>query len=225
MNELELVSLSNKVGFVLVDDLPPVGGCNILCLSDREVHIIRRFVYPFAEWRSRFVRWLYGNIYQAATEAEYLEYHDEIGQLFDDIGGEDMGCSELASALTALASALTQNGGGTGGNNGCCAPSGGQLTGVAGAVSLLPPSALLPEAPLALDLEGDPPEGFASWEVYNIYKCKAAHQIWTAVYRWADTAMLMGGLALVTNVAAEGVLAYCVLFTAVLTPKIGRAHV
>jgi hypothetical protein len=218
MNEGEFVSLSNKVGFVLVDDLPAAGGCNILCLSDREVHIIRRFVYPFAEWRSRFVRWLYGNTYQTATEAEYLEYQDEIGQLMNDIGGEDMGCSELATALTALASSLAQNGGGTSGGNGCCAPYGGPATGVAGALSGLAPSEILPEAPLSIDPEGDPPDGFATWEIYNVYKCKAAHQIWYAVDRWADTCMALGGIAFLSNVAAQAALAYAVIFTVVLTP-------
>lgn len=127
-----------------------------------------------------------------------------------------MGCQELVGAIERLATSLAQGGGGQG--SGCCAPSVGQLTGVAGAVSALPPSAILPQPPLSVDTGGSPPEGFETWQAYNLYKCKAAHQIWTAVYRFADTCMLMGGLALVSNVAAEGLLAYVALFGAVLTP-------
>ena len=179
MNEGEFISLSNNVGFVLVDDLPPTGGCNILCLSNREVHIIRRFVYPFAEWRSRFVRWLYGNIYQTATEAEYLEYQDEIGQLFNDIGGEDMGCSELASALQALASAMERGGGSGGVNGGNCSGVGipGQAAGYLGQygnTQLLPP-------PAGSVVENVPPEGFETWGEYLAYKCRAAQQVFAFI--------------------------------------------
>ena len=220
MNEGEFVSLSNKVGFVLVDDLPPVGGCNILCLSDREVHIIRRFVYPFAEWRSRFVRWLYGSIYQTATEAEYLEYQDEIGQLFNDIGGEDMGCSELATALQAIATALAGQAGGTTVNCGAGCYGAGIPGQAAGYLAPYTNGELIPPPPGEVEYL-TPPEGFEDWNAYLAYKCKAAHQVYDVIHGFCRACQGLQGLEVTALLVGPVIAGWMGVFgTIALTPLV-----
>ncbi|GAH27206.1 unnamed protein product [marine sediment metagenome] len=48
MSDTRKLRLTDKLGYLNTEDLAPVGGCNFLCLSDRQVAIIRGFVYPFA---------------------------------------------------------------------------------------------------------------------------------------------------------------------------------
>ena len=178
MNSTKIISLPEWTGFVIVDDLPAEGGCNILCLSDRQIHILRRFVYPFAEWRTRYVRWLYGHYYQLATEAEYSEYQDVVNELFNDIKGENMGCSDLAEALMVIAEAIPRIslGGNNGGNcSGVGIP--GQAAGYAGQYTN---AQLIAPAPGSVTTN-IPPDGFETWEAYLGYKCRAAQQVFAFV--------------------------------------------
>ncbi|GAI43128.1 unnamed protein product, partial [marine sediment metagenome] len=55
MSDTRKLRLTDKLGYLNTEDLAPVGGCNFLCLSDRQVAIIRGFVYPFARWPTRTV--------------------------------------------------------------------------------------------------------------------------------------------------------------------------
>lgn len=174
-------TLREQVSFVETSAYPAEGGCYLLCLSTRQVHTIRRMCFPFVRWSTRFVRFVRPGTYDTETDAELVSQHtDEMDDLEDQLGGNDlMACTELATALAALAEALAVQpaapnvtvscgGGGTGGTttqqfaNCLDVP----------IESLVPPADIEQNPP-----EGDPPEGFDTWEEYNVYKCQAAHWI------------------------------------------------
>lgn len=172
----------NPVSWVDSNSYPDIGGCHLVCLSDRQCAIIRDMVYPAATWRTRFCRRVYGQTFTAGDPTIRQEHLKEVDDLLYQIGGaSNMACTELIQALVDLATALaTASGGQTVVNCGSCGGSENPtaVATLAGCVGQLPAESLLP----AEDIEepsgyGEPPEGWDTWEEYRSYKCQAAHWV------------------------------------------------
>jgi len=190
---------------------PEAGGCNLLCLSDRQVATVRQLL-RCGTWPTRFARNLSGSTFTYGDPAVYLEHKTEVEELLDQLGGCDMGCNSLILALGDLASAMAAaTGAGTPTVVNCGSGGGGGGSPVQIALSCvdIPIESLVP----AVDVvepspSGDPPDGFETWEEYRIYKCKAAHFITNAIisgfrgYARVDLVNAMiGGLSIWLGVA------------------------
>lgn len=143
-----------------------------LCLSHREISVILASL-RFTLWSSRWydtdgrkLRELYPELTEEAlTWAERL--HEHIMSNCAD--GIQTGLEALADAVRALS--ITVNCGTTGG--GGCFSEGGEPTITPGGNTVTGDISGGVEG----EGEGDPPEGFASWEVYYLHKCRAANAI------------------------------------------------
>jgi len=203
MSDIRRLRLTDKVGYVDTSLLPPEGGCNILFLSDRQVHIILEHVFPYASWDSRIVQPLVGDWYQTdptSFDAVRAELQDLDQQLN---GGDTMACETVAAALAELALAIAEAG--AGGGEPCsqivhCG--GGPIGGVAGELAKLSNEELLPPAPVEEPTEPTPPAGFEDWEEYQIYKCQAAHYLWNQANNLCGPLRLFAGLQIAADVAA-----------------------
>jgi len=201
------IKLSDKVGKVLYDLFPQAGGCNVLCLSDRELHIVRQFVYPYASWETRFVKSVTGQWYETAPEELYNEYKKVVESLYVKLIGGNMCCdaiSELADAIRSLNPTVTVNCG-----CGGYSSSSEKILRVSDIVSLLErlePNWYKGEEPLEV-AEGTAPEGFETWAEYLDYKCKAANYIADTIINACQSLSIVnlggifanGGLAIVVT--------------------------
>jgi len=191
------IHLNEHVGRVLVPNLPTDDDAFLVCLTSQEVHIIRAFVFPYATWRTRFVRWVQDNLFETATDEELSAYQEKLEALDDTLGGALMPCSDIKEGLEAIAAALaglqpvTQNVtcGGGGGSNPAC-------SGVLGAIAGMDPGQVIPQTPIEEpDPEGDPPEGFDSWEEYYTRKCQASYALFAWMRNFLTTMQSASGAA------------------------------
>lgn len=141
----------------------------IACLSSRDVFIIRSYLFPYAQWRTRLARPVYGNYWQLATEAEYTQLLDDLEALDAKLTEDKMSCidnglTKIAEALTLMAQKM------------CCgdAPADGGVVGIAGENGEIP---IYGSGPLLEITEGVPPEGFETWGDYLANKCQVANGI------------------------------------------------
>lgn len=147
--------------------------CILLCLSEQELYVLQNWLPLDLEFKARYAVTLQYDGYEPLTDD-----HDLVGLWLEfvrgfQVGVEDVSCN-IETGLNSIAEALTllaQNSGGTGG--GCGTGTVGQ---VLGCLDGLPNDAFLPQP--GLELTGEPPEGFETWEQFNIYKCAAANWIW-----------------------------------------------
>ena len=156
-------------GFVNTDLLPVEGGCNLLCLTDRQVAIIRSFVFPAVRWPTRWVTPLHGELYDT-DPVTFALLADEIDDLDLEVnGGHNVPCQELADALGDLIT---------------IANSAGSIGSV---LASLPDADWLPTVAETPPEEGVPPDGFDTWDAYLTWKCQAAWAVWHEL----DRAMTM----------------------------------
>jgi len=161
--------------------------CIVVCLSARELYVLQNWLPLDLEFKSRYAVTMQNAGYEPLTDD-----HDLVGAWLNfvrdfQVAVDDVSCN-IESGLNAIADALAlmaQNPGGSGG--GCGTGTVGQ---VLGCLDGLPNEAFLPQP--GLELTGNPPEGFETWQEYNIYKCAAANWIWAheratmAYYRGLD---------------------------------------
>jgi hypothetical protein len=159
------------------------------------MHIIRRFLFPYARWRTRVVERVYSDYYRIAGDVEFFAIQDIIDQLDLKLGGCSMACTDLAERLDAIAAAIVSAGGNGGGCvvNVSCPTTSTQLGQV---YAGLPPEAYTGTPPVTPPEEGTPPDGFDTWQEYRSYKCAAAHGVWQVV----DSAL--AGLMTITGASA-----------------------
>lgn len=147
--------------------------CIMICLSAQELYVLQNWLPLDLEFKARYAVTLQYNGFEPLDDDHplvpaWLEFVRGF-----QVGVEDVSCN-IETGLNAIADALTllaQNQGGGGG--GCGSGTVGQ---VLGCVSGLPNEAFLPLPDQ--QLTGQPPEGFETWEEFNIYKCAAANWIW-----------------------------------------------
>lgn len=202
-----LPMVEHPVSWIDADTYPDPGGCHIICLSDRQCAIIRDMVSAKAYWPTRFASHLHGEQFTYGDPTVFAEHKLEVNELFEQIGeGSSVACTELVTALSDLAAALSAAQAGSGGQNiiNCGSGCG---TGVAGAtgglISGLTYEELAgPEPIVEPDPEGDPPEGFATWDEYRTLKCQGAHYVFDAMVRSLNVlntlSGVLGSLATVT---------------------------
>jgi len=219
MSDTRKLRLTDKLGYLNTEDLAPVGGCNFLCLSDRQVAIIRGFVYPFARWPTRTVLPIDGYRYMTDPDI-FAELIPELDDLELQIsGGSTMSCQQVADAITALAAAIAEAG--AGGPDVCetnvyCG--GGPIGGVAGELATLTNEELLGPGAPDYPTEPDPPEGFETWEEYRLYKCQAAHYIWGQMRALAVANQLLAGFQVTAAMVAPVVAGLLGAFPVAFTP-------
>src|SRR3972149_1104787 len=146
--------------------------CIVVCLSAQELYVLQNWLTLDLEFKSRYAVTLQNSGYEPLTDD-----HELVGAWLNfirefQVTVEDMSC-DIGSGLNAIADARgvrAQNPGGSGG--GCGTETVGQ---VLGCLDVLPNEAFLPQP--GLELTGNPPEGFETWEEFNIYKCAAANWI------------------------------------------------
>jgi hypothetical protein len=193
----DYIHLDEHVGRVLVPNLPTDDDAYLVCLTSQELHIIRAFVFPYASWRTRFVRWVQDNLFQTATPEELSAYQELVEGLDENLGGALMPCSDIGTGLQAIATALaglqpvaqTVNCGAGGAGGGVC-------SGVVGAVSGMTPAQAIPQTLIIEPSQaGDPPEGFETWEVYFTRKCQASHALFAWIRNFLLTMQSASGAA------------------------------
>lgn len=156
-------------GYVDTNLLPAEGGCNLLCLTDRQVAIIRSFVFPMVRWPTRWLTPVHGELYDTDSDTLVL-LADEIDDLDLEVnGGHNVPCQSLADALGDLITIANSAGG------------------LGPVLANLPDSAWLPTDAETPPAEGMPPDGFDTWDAYLTWKCQAAWAVWNEI----DRAMIM----------------------------------
>ena len=100
-------TMRQDVSWVNADTYPAAGGCNVLCLTDRQLSIVRQMVYPHALSPSRFVVPGFDRRFTYPTTALLAEHVDEVDGLLDKLGGgTTMDCDALLDALDTIATRL-----------------------------------------------------------------------------------------------------------------------
>lgn len=152
-------------GYVATDLLPAEGGCNLLCLTDRQVAIIRSFVFPMVRWPTRWLTPVHGELYDTDTATLEL-LADEIDDLDLEVnGGHNVPCQELADALGTLITIANSAGS------------------VGSVLANIPDADWLPTDAETPPEIGVPPEGFETWEAYLTWKCQASWAVWNEIDR------------------------------------------
>lgn len=150
--------------------------CIILCLTERELYVLQNWMALDVEFEIRYAKTIQYNGYEPLTKDDELWTSWLAFVRGFQIGVRDMTCN-LQAGLESIAGAIQSLadrpcGGGT-----------GSLPGVVGnlapCLSGLPDDNYVPQAPLSPP-QGQPPEGFDTWEEYLAYKCNAANWLW----RW-----------------------------------------
>lgn len=86
------------------DRWPDAGGCNILCLTDRQLSILRQFTHPRCLSRGAFVVPVFDKWYSYPTEDLWASYVDEVDDLLDKLGkGATVDCQNMQSLLQLIA--------------------------------------------------------------------------------------------------------------------------
>lgn len=176
----------NPVSWVDADTYPEVGGCHLVCLSERQCATIRQVISPLLHLPNRFARRIFGNVFERGDPDIYQEHLAEIGDLLYQIGGgSDVACTELVASITALAEAIAAgagvSGGQTivncGGGGTAITPTGQLAQCLSGEITDILPAEDIVEPPGT----GAPPEGFDTWEEFRTYKCQAAHWVFDTI--------------------------------------------
>lgn len=178
----------------------------VVCLSPRDVFIIRSYLFPYAQWRTRLARPVYGDYWQLSTDGEYVQLLDDLEALDAKITENKMSC--IDDGLTKVANAIALIA-----QNMCCGqgPENGGIVGIAnGEDSTIP---IYGSAPLKEVTEGVPPDGWETWEDYMLNKCQVANGIFDGIMAALGnlstiTLVSVTSLASLLGLAIPGILAF-----------------
>jgi len=192
-----VIQLAQGVGRVNLEVLPEESDCWLAELTNREVHIVRAFLFPFAGWQTRHVRPVADDRYAVASDGEWATLFEEIEVLDHKLGGGLMSCTEIREGLEALAVAIAGLGDHLGQDvNVNCGGGGGSCGGLLGQLSEYTPAQMTEQTGIEEpDPEGAPPEGFDTWEEYFDRKCKASHALFAWVRNLLSTMQGASGAA------------------------------
>lgn len=187
-----IVKLSKREVFIqksLLDEASDTSE-RIVCLTEKEIAVIRWAIFPYLTWNTRLGEWLEPGVAVLADDSDFAEFLELINRLdYDLTGVEFMGC--LDTGLTAIAEAIAnlqpapvtvsqQNAN----NCGC-----GSCSGLAGPDSNLGwvGSGVDPDTEEILPIYGNRPiddippdewpDGFTSREEYDLDKCQVSNGI------------------------------------------------
>lgn len=149
-----------------------VDRCNILLVSDRTLYLLHNYAALDCSFSARYIAEADLEHYTPVTESDVVNW--ELYQavvLNFQLEVLPMTC-DIEAGLQAIADAIANQsfGGGGGGCGGGMLPCVNDLSND----ELLPPEDTEYKEPYV----GDPPEGFATWQEYFVYKCQAAEFIW-----------------------------------------------
>lgn len=182
----------------------------LVCLSKRDVFIIRSYLWPFVQWKTRFVEPIGNNYWVTVDDSTFREFIETCNQLDGKLseGGFmaclDAGLQEVAAAIRLLA------------NSQCCGET--NITVNGGVVSEWTDSEGVTHPiygthePTTND-GVTPPEGFDTYEDYLLNKCQIANLIFDG---WLLTLRGMSGftifnataLAVLIGAALAGIIAF-----------------
>jgi hypothetical protein len=156
----------------------PNDDCRCMVLTSQMVTVIRAALWPYFTWPTRFGEWVRPGIFSLADKAIYDELQDVLAELDYKLTGDEMAnCFEaLSGPIDHIASALASLKG-----SGVCCGDGGCCEGVEGWGPYVgytddgTPIIGGETFSTTVDGEGDPPEGFDSWEEYYTHKCQVAN--------------------------------------------------
>lgn len=162
-----------------IHDLAHLGELNacrdrILCVSDRTLYLLHNYSVSDCTFSARYAVELLesGYVPVGPEDGALWELYQEVVLNFQ-LEVLDMTC-DIESGLVAIADAIAATGGG-GGCGGCGTST--QLPCIVGESNevILGPG----DSFIGNPANDPPPDGFATWEEYNLYKCQAANFIWS----------------------------------------------
>ena len=104
MSEVIRFTSRQDVSWVDVDSYPEAGGCNVLCLTDRELSILRQFCFPSAISDRALRSHLFDQWFAMPTGVQRLQYDLDVTSLLDKLGrGATMDCTDLLDAMNLAA--------------------------------------------------------------------------------------------------------------------------
>lgn len=171
-------------------------GKYLACLSERDIFIIRKHLWPYVTWRTRFARPLKDGSYELSTIEEYLVYVEHCHELdYKLTGGDFMTCLEdglqaVALAIRELAASQCCEGGGIG-------SSGGIVSSWMDGEGVSRP--IYGSGPPAVDDGETPPPGFDTYEDFLLNKCQVSNLVfdgWLYTLRGLSTFTLFNATAL-----------------------------
>jgi hypothetical protein len=158
----------------------------LTCLSERDVFIIRSYLWPFVQWRTRFALPIGGDVWEVSEDDPYREFLEACHLLDYKLTEDylmaclDTGLTEIAAAIRLLAS------------NQCCDTTNINING--GVVSTWTDGEGVQHPiygtndPYINDGQ-TPPPGFETYEDYLLNKCQVANLVFDG---WMLT---LGGIA------------------------------
>lgn len=166
---------------------------NILtCLSRRDIFIIRSYLWPFTEWRTRFARPVSGNLWEESTDDEFNAFMGAIQSLEEKLGDSMGSCFdgmvEIANAIKAIADKPCCDGG--------VGSDGGLVSSWVDGEGVSHP--IYGTQPPYLNDGETPPPGFDTYDDYLVNKCQVANLVFDG---WLQT---MRNLSLITVFNATG---------------------
>jgi hypothetical protein len=169
------------------------------------VAVISMAIFPFFTWQARQAYPFVDNTYRLVSDSQFRANNDLLDLLSLKLEGVSM--CDLNEGLQAIADAMvtasqtrkadnvsvSQNCGGScgcGGGGGGGNPFGLGFTGNIGPFQGSGSGGYTinggPLPPLSVGYgelgEGDPPEGFATWDEYRVYKCQCAFAVYTTIH-------------------------------------------
>lgn len=185
--------------------------CHLLCVSSRTLYLLHNLAAADVTWFGRYAEALEDHGYWA------LERDSPLWPLFSEcvrnfqLEVVDMSC-DIESGLNAIADALANL------SCGCGIGQYGPVT-LECIVNLSNEELLGPDDEEQGNPQFDlPPEGFATWEEYFVYKCQAANFIWSISRKHMVALRTFDGLALTASVVGPVVAGLAGALPAVFTP-------
>lgn len=159
----------------------------LICLTGAQLNLLRNMT-QYLHRRSTFASAYYGSYYLAPTNEEW----DALDAIVADLENKLMGCPEILALLENIRDCV-------------CAeaqpgewPAGGTLPGQDDYDTYRSP---------VIEDEGEPPEGWETWDDWKVQKCKSAQKMVDDVADWMGTATVVAGSGvLLTFVVIQGLI-------------------
>ncbi len=109
MPDIRQFTLSKDVNWVNATTWPEDGGCNVLCLTDRQLSIVRQMVWPRCLFDQSFAVPIYPGHFRYPDSDLYAEYVDAVESLIDKLGeGSTVDCQAMLDQLEAIAGSVAR---------------------------------------------------------------------------------------------------------------------
>lgn len=225
------IKLTDKIPRVDIGHYLAASGeqSRVVVLSEKDVTVIRSYLYPGVEWETRFVRPLGGDNYETGTSAEFSEYLEMLNELDYRLSGGlsmslETALESIADAITALAGAqssteLTNIVRAISSSNVCCeqqiiTQGGGVIGSIEQPIGGNDVPIFGTEEPLSLDPETFP-EGYTSLEEYQLDKCQVSNLVVDGVI---GTLRNLGAFGVFNGVALAGLIVAAIVGIIVFPP-------